>query len=146
MKFSSQRYLAISISALFGATLGCQSAQKASFLPPAQAQAPTLVAAVKPPDSPKQKPAAAAEPQSKPVVPQALEVDPVADLIARVEKEYQAGQDNYEGGHLEAAKLNFDSAFNQLLGNGFDLKSDDRLEQELDRILDGINGLEAAAL
>src|SRR6202453_1061338 len=152
MKFSSQRYLAISISALFGATLGCQSAQKASFLPPAQAQAPTLVAAGKPPDSPKQKPAAAAEPQSKPVVPQALEVDPVADLIARVEKEYQAGQDNYEAGHLEAAKQNFDSAFNLLLGSGFDLRSgtstnsDDRLERELDRILDGINTLELAAL
>src|ERR1700723_651557 len=152
MKFSSQRYLAISISALFGATLGCQSAQKASFLPPAQAQAPTLVAAGKPPDSPKQKPAAAADPQSKPVVPQALEVDPVADLIARVEKEYQAGQDNYEAGHLEAAKQNFDSAFNLLLGSGFDLRSgnstnsDDRLERELDRILDGINTLELAAL
>src|SRR6202142_4197006 len=152
MKFSSQRYLAISISALFGATLGCQSAQKASFLPPAQAQAPTLVAAGKPPDSPKQKPAAAAEPQSKPVVPQALEVDPVADLIARVEKEYQAGQDNYEAGHLEAAKQNFDSGFNLLLGSAFDLRSgnstnsDDRLERELDRILDGINTLELAAL
>src|ERR1700728_979447 len=149
MKFSSQRYLAISISALFGATLGCQSAQKASFLPPAQAQAPTLVAAGKPPDSPKQKPAAAAEPQSKPVVPQALEVDPVADLIARVEKEYQAGQDNYQAGHLEAAKQNFDSAFNLLLGSGYDLRSgnsDDRLERELDRILDGINTLELAAL
>src|ERR1700723_124707 len=152
MKFSSERYLAISISALFGATLGCQSAQKASSRPPAQAQAPTLVAAGKPPDSPKQKPAAAAEPQSKPVVPQALEVDPVADLIARVEKEYQAGQDNYEAGHLEAAKQNFDSAFNLLLGSGFDLRSgnstnsDDRLERELDRILDGINTLELAAL
>src|ERR1700723_190165 len=152
MKFSSERYLAISISALFGATLGCQSAQKASSRPPAQAQAPTLVAAGKPPDSPKQKPAAAADPQSKPVVPQALEVDPVADLIARVEKEYQAGQDNYEAGHLEAAKQNFDSAFNLLLGSGFDLRSgnstnsDDRLERELDRILDGINTLELAAL
>src|SRR6202789_4487370 len=146
MKFSSQRYLAISISALFGATLGCQSAQKASFLPPAQAQAPTLVAAGKPPDSPKQKPAAAAEPQSKPVVPQALEVDPVADLIARVEKEYQSGQDNYRAGHLEAAKQNFDSAFNLLLGSQLDLRGDERLERELDRILDGINGLELAAL
>ena len=85
---------------------------------------------------------------TKPAVPQALQVDPVADLIARVEKEYQAGQDNYRAGHLEAAKQNFDSAFNQLLGSGFDLAraSDDRLEHELDRILDGINGLELAAL
>ena len=105
----------------------------------------------KPPDPPKQK-SDAAEPKSKPPVPEALQVDPVADLIARVEKEYQAGQDNYQAGHLEAAKQNFDSAFNLLLGSGYDLRSsnsansDDRLERELDRILDGINALELAAL
>jgi membrane-bound lytic murein transglycosylase D len=151
MRFSFQRYLAISISALMGATLGCQSAQKTSFLPPAQAQAPTLVAAGKPPDPPKQK-SVTTEPQSKPPVPEALKVDPVADLIAQVEKEYQAGQDNYQAGHIEAAKQNFDSAFNLLLGSGYDLRSgnsgnsDDRLERELDRILDGINTLELAAL
>jgi membrane-bound lytic murein transglycosylase D len=116
-------------------------------MPPAQAQAPALIASSSPPDPHQQKTAgAAAAPQSKPQVAQALEVDPVADLIARVEKEYQSGQDNYRAGHLEAAKQNFDSAFNQLLGSGFDLHSDDRLEPELDRILDGINGLELAAL
>jgi membrane-bound lytic murein transglycosylase D len=128
-------------------TLACHSGQKpASSTPPVAAQAPALVAASAPPDPAKQKPAAAAQPQAKPSVPQALEVDPVADLIARVEKEYQSGQDNYRAGHLEAAKQNFDSAFNQLLGSGFDLNSDDRLERELDRILDGVNGLEVAAL
>ena len=116
-------------------------------MPPPAAQAPALIAASSQPDSAKQKPAdAAAQPPSKPSVPHALEVDPVADLIARVEKEYQAGQDNYRAGHLEAAKQNFDSAFNQLLGSGFDLTSDDRLQSELDRILDGVNGLELAAL
>jgi membrane-bound lytic murein transglycosylase D len=148
MRFSSHRYLAIILAAPLAATLACQSAQKSSpFMPPAQAQAPSLIAASSPPDPHQQKPAgSAAQPQSKPQVPQALEVDPVADLIARVEKEYQSGQDNYRAGHLEAAKQNFDSAFNQLLGSGFDLRSDDRLEPELDRILDGINGLELAAL
>jgi len=114
-------------------------------MPPPQAQAPALVAASTPPDPHQQKPAAA-EPQSKAPVPSALQVDPIGDLIARVEKEYQSGQDNYRAGHLEAAKQNFDSAFNQLLGSGFDLRSDDRLQREFDRILDGINGLELAAL
>src|SRR6202140_3804541 len=147
MRFSSHRYLAIILAAPLAATLACQSAQKTSFMPPAQAQAPPLIAASSPPDPHQQKPAAsAAAPPSKAQVPQALAVDPVADLIARVEKEYQSGQDNYRAGHLEAAKQNFDSAFNQLLGSGFDLRSDDRLEPELDRILDGINGLELAAL
>ena len=126
--------------------MACQTAQKSSFLPPSQAQAPAIVASSKPPQALQAAPAPATEPQSKPAVPQALEVDPVASLIARVEKDYQSGQDNYAAGHLEAAKQNFDSAFNQLLGSGFDLHSDDRLEHELDRILDGINGLELAAL
>ena len=155
MRFSSQNRAllfsaasTVALTAILAATIGCQSAQKSSFLPPSQAQAPALVASSNPPDQHHQKPTttAAAEPQAKPPVPQALEVDPVANLIARVEKEYQSGQDNYQAGHLEAAKQDFDSAFNQLLGSGFDLKSDDRLEQELDRILDGINGLEVAAL
>jgi membrane-bound lytic murein transglycosylase D len=151
MRISSHSFLAILLSAVLtatlAATLACRSAQKSSsFLPPAPAQAPALTAANTPPD-PHQQPAAA-EPQSKPPVPQALQVDPIGDLIARVEKEYQSGQDNYRDGHLEAAKQNFDSAFNLLLGSGFDLRSnsDDRLQRELDRILDGINALEFAAL
>src|SRR5271169_500491 len=150
MRPSFHSYLAILLSAPLAATLACQSAQKTAFMPPAQAQAPALVATGGPPDTHQQKPAAAAEPRPKPQVPQALQADPVADLIARVEKEYQAGQDNYRAGHLEAAKQNFDAAFNLLLGSGFDLRADvspdDRLARELDRILDGINGLELAAL
>src|SRR6202522_155075 len=147
MRFSSDRYLAIILFVPLAAMLACQTAQKSSFLPPGRAEAPALIASGSPPDPPQQKSSpAAAEPQPKPQVPQALQVDPIAELIAGVEKKYQAGQDNYQAGHLEAAKLNFDTAFNQLLGSGFDLRSDDRLEQELDRILDGINGLELAAL
>ena len=148
MRFPSQRGPTFALFASLAATLACHSGQKpATFMPPPAAQAPALVAAGTQSHPGKQKPAnAATQPAAKPQVPQALEVDPVADLIARVEKEYQTGQDNYRAGHLEAAKQNFDSAFNQLLGSGFDLKSDDRLQHELDRILDGINGLELAAL
>src|SRR5208282_4356455 len=146
MRLSSHSYLAILLVPLLAATLACQSAQKAAFMPPAQAQAPALVSASSAPDPQKQQPAAT-EPQPKPQPPAS---DPVADLIVRVEKEYQSGQDNYRAGHLEAAKQNFDAAFNLLLGSGFDLRADvspdNRLARELDRILDGINGLELAAL
>src|SRR5277367_1838345 len=146
MKLSSHSSLAI-LAAALAATVACQSSQKTTFLPPAQAQAPPLVAAGNPPNPPKPKPEGA-EVNSKPTAPEELQVDPVADLIARVEKEYRSGQENYKAGHLEAAKQNFDSAFNQLLGSGLDLNSnsDDRLEQELDRILDGVNSLDLAAL
>ncbi|MGA7686435.1 MAG: LysM peptidoglycan-binding domain-containing protein [Terriglobales bacterium] len=135
------------------ATLGCQSAQKPStFLPPVQAQAPAVLAGAAPNPNP-QKPLASSgnasqtqESQTQAQAARALAVDPVGDLIARVEKEYRTGQENYRDGHMEAAKQNFDSAFNELLGSGFDLQSDDRLEAELNRILDGVNELEIAAL
>src|SRR5277367_2107335 len=158
------RYPAILLCAFMAATLGCQSAKQAAFIP-AQAQAPAIASTTPNSSQPTNaapktvgakagaKPAGAkpAGPQTAGSQPnsqaeQALSVDPVADLIARVEKEYQAGQENYRAGHLEAAKQNFDSAFDQLLGSGFDLQSDDRLETELNRILDGTNDLELAAL
>src|ERR1700758_3142974 len=70
----------------------------------------------------------------------------VNEVIAQVEKEYRAGQENYNAGHLEAAKQNFDRAFNLLLGSNLDIRSDDRLQAEFDKILDGVNGLELLAL
>ncbi|HSY64561.1 MAG TPA: transglycosylase SLT domain-containing protein [Terriglobales bacterium] len=72
--------------------------------------------------------------------------DPVAELIAQVEKEYKLGEENYKAGHLEAAKENFDRGFNLLLSSSLDVRTDERLQQEFDRILDGVNGLELQAL
>ena len=141
------RYPALLLCGFLAATLGCQSAQKSStFMPPMQAQAPALASGTPHSNPQKPTPPAADESPTSAQAQQALSVDPVADLIARVEKEYKTGEDNYRDGHLEAAKPNFDSAFNQLLGSGLDLQSDDRLEAELNRILDGINELEIAAL
>src|ERR1700691_2736370 len=146
MRVSSHSYLATVVSAalaiMLAATLACQTTQKAAFLPPSQANAPAITnassARASSPPAPPQQKAAAPAPESQ-AKPQSPDADPVADLIARIEKEYQAGQDNYQAGHLEAAKQNFDNAFNLLLGSGFDLKSedtgDDRLEKELDRLL-----------
>jgi membrane-bound lytic murein transglycosylase D len=72
--------------------------------------------------------------------------DPVADLIAVVEKEYAAGQENYKAGHLEAARQNFDRAFDLLLGSNLEINSDPRLENEFDRIVEGINSFDMQAL
>jgi membrane-bound lytic murein transglycosylase D len=94
-----------------------------------------------PPDPPQSKAGTAVtEARPKPPVSQAPKVDAVGDLIARVEKEYQAGQDNYNAGHLEAAKQNFDAAVNLLLNS--DLRSDERIDRELDRVMEGINNLD----
>jgi len=67
--------------------------------------------------------------------------DPVADLIAHVEREYQAGLGNFEAGKIEDAKQNFDRAVNALLESNLDIRSDDRLQKEFDRIVEGVNKL-----
>src|SRR5208283_1564451 len=148
MRLSSHRFPAALVGSFLAATLGCQSAQKSTFIPPPAAQAPALTSNAAPLD--KQNPPATAtviaQSQANPQTGRALAVDPVAELIARVEKEYLAGQENYHAGHLEAAKQNFDAAFNLLLESGFDLQSDERLEAELNRILDCTNSTELEAL
>jgi membrane-bound lytic murein transglycosylase D len=129
------------VVALGGAA--CQTAQRpATLLPPKNSTAPALSAtpAPAPQSTAAAKTVAAAKTQN------AVKPDPVAELIARVEREYEIGQDNYQAGHLEAAKENFDHAFNLLLESPLDVRSDERLQQEFDRVLDGVNGLELQAL
>ncbi len=122
----------------------CQTAQRsAAILPPPQATAPALpqVAAAKPA-------VAQSQPATLPVQPQPQprpQPDPVADLVAQAEKEYQTGQDNLKAGSLEAARQNFDRAMD-LLGNQEYALADDRVQKELDKILEALNSPELAAL
>ncbi|MGB9233081.1 MAG: transglycosylase SLT domain-containing protein [Terriglobales bacterium] len=149
MRLTFYRFPVILLFGFAAATLGCQTAQKSTFMPPPNAQAPALVSSAAPQASSQKPPATATVitgSQVNPEVAKALAVDPIADLVGRVEKEYLAGQENYRNGHLEAAKQNFDAAFNLLLESGFDLQSDQRLEAELNRILDGTNSTELEAL
>jgi membrane-bound lytic murein transglycosylase D len=134
----------------------CQTAQKpVSLLPPgkapalkpttASAQVPTNASTTSTPapvpadDAAPQKPArtesAPAETSSSPAM------DAVGDLIARVEKEYQTGLVNHQAGKTDEAKQNFDNALNALLSSNLDIRSDDRLQAEFDRIVTGVNQL-----
>jgi membrane-bound lytic murein transglycosylase D len=67
-------------------------------------------------------------------------------LIARVEQTYQSGVNNYRAGHLEAARADFDSAVDQMLTSGLNLKGDPQLSDEFEHLLDAVNSLEIAAL
>jgi membrane-bound lytic murein transglycosylase D len=127
----------------------CQTAQKpVSLLPPGSAPAlkPT------PPPAPAPGPQAeVAQPQEAPAQkPESTETptpaqpafsDPVADLIARAEKEYQAGLANHQADKNDEAKQNFDNALNALLSSNLDVRSDERLEKEFERIVAGVNEL-----
>jgi membrane-bound lytic murein transglycosylase D len=146
----------------------CQTAQKpASLVPAKPAPALTAVTAATPAPAPKQTqpnsspvatanppqvqtqaPAQAAPPaETKPESPhQTPTADLVADLIARVEKDYQAGLDAYQAGQTDTAKQDFDSALNALLESNLDIRSDNRLEKEFNHVVEGINRLDLGSL
>jgi peptidoglycan lytic transglycosylase D len=119
---------------------------------PAQAGAPARPGAAKP--APKRAnaseslepvPAQIAQAEVEPPRSSQQNPDPVGDLIAQAEREYQAGQRNYKSGHLEAAQQNFDRALD-LLGSQEYLLSDGRVQLEFDKILESVNSPELAAL
>ena len=68
------------------------------------------------------------------------------ELINRAEQVYRSGVDNYRAGHLDAARIDFDSAVDLMLTSGMDLKGDPQLADEFDRLLNAVNSLEIAAL
>jgi membrane-bound lytic murein transglycosylase D len=119
---------------LFGLT-ACEPTKtgKSTATPPPQAVAPTAAKS------------AAADPPAAQEKPPA-KTDPVPDLIAQVDKQYQSGEANYRAGHLDQAKSDFDQAFNLLLSYPAGVKSDDRLEDEFDKIVEAVNNLEMQAL
>src|ERR1700686_367038 len=136
----------------------CQTAQKpASLRPPGNAPAlhaaaaPTQVPATASATPAKTAPAPAeeAQPEKAASVESAAAPDPaaapsqdrVADLIARAEKEYQLGLANHKAGKSDEARQNFDNALDALLSSHLDIRSDERLQEEFDRIVQGVNEL-----
>jgi membrane-bound lytic murein transglycosylase D len=131
---------------------GCHSAQKpAAPLVPSPPPAPTVQQA-----TPAQATAARQQPASRAPLTRAstqashsrssdpeAKPDPVGELIAKVEKEYQAGLDLHTGGQDAEAKEHFDRAFNLLLESPAGVRGDPRFQSEFDRVLDNINQLEA---
>ena len=71
--------------------------------------------------------------------------DPLEATIAEAEKAYNSGESNYKAGHLDAAKQDFNHAVDILMQGPVDIRDDDRLQQEFDKITDEINQMEMAA-
>ena len=72
--------------------------------------------------------------------------DPVNDLFKRAESLYAQGMDDYRAGNLEQSKLEFDQALDVLLESKFDVRGDDRLSAEFDKLIENIYAAEGAAL
>ncbi len=121
--------------AISGALLltSCQTEKKrAATAPPLRATAPTITASTPAPSKIDEK--------------LATKGDPVEALLKQVESEYQSGRANYAAGHLEAAKANFDRAFNLLLQGPVEVRSDGRLERKFEQIVEDVHSLELVAL
>ena len=153
MRFVNLYLRTVGLASLILALSACQSAQKpATLVPPATAPAlkptpaPAAQAAVEPAQAPaetKPEAASAQKPAAEEAVPAPAPPasDPVTDLIAKAESEYQAGLENYRAGKTDDAKHNFDNALNALLSSNFDIRSDERLQKEFDRVVQGVNEL-----
>ena len=123
---------------------GCPQDQAAApSKAPVQATAPALAAA--PSGSPAQagQPATTTAAQTADAAAKAAKVQ---QLINKAEAAYRSGVDNYRAGHLDEARLDFDSAVDLMLTSGMDLKTDPQLADEFDHLLNAVNSLEMAAL
>ncbi len=60
-------------------------------------------------------------------------------LAAESEAAFEAGEQDFQAGHLGKARDEFDQALDQLLGSGFDLEADARLNELYRRIVDTVS-------
>jgi membrane-bound lytic murein transglycosylase D len=125
----------------------CDSTEsKKAARPSPQAMAPSIqqpATSSSPSDSP--APTAQTPANAQTPAPQPEKADPVPGIIAEAEKAYAEGLADYNAGHLDAAKQDFNHAVEVLRQGPVEMKSDDRLQQEFDKLTEEINKLEMGA-
>ena len=91
--------------------------------------------------------AAAAAAQAPPPAPAPKPiVDPVAALIATSLKHFEGGERELAAGHLEKARQEFDRSVEVLLESPYGARTDARMREHFDRLIDRINAHEVTAL
>jgi membrane-bound lytic murein transglycosylase D len=120
---------------------GCEDATKRPLqaLPPALAQAPA-------PATPEIGALPLRDLASQPVL--SLESPTpggIGYLIEKVKEKFSSGEANYQAGHLEAARRDFDDAVDWMLESGYDPNSDPRLSELFHQVSDTIYSYELQA-
>jgi len=101
------------------------------------------------------KPQAAAAPAPQAIVHQAPAPvpsapaavrDPIAALIQTSQRHFETGERELKAGHLDRARLAFDQALDVLLESPYGARTDARLREHFDRLVDRINAYEATSL
>jgi membrane-bound lytic murein transglycosylase D len=78
--------------------------------------------------------------------PQPPPEDPVVTLIAQSDEHFKAGQRELEQGHVEGARQEFDKAVNVLLESPYGGRTEPRIREHFDRLIDRISAYEVQAL
>jgi membrane-bound lytic murein transglycosylase D len=122
--FRVLRYAALCVSVL---AIGCGGNPKPQTVKTTPAPGPTA-------------------PATPAVATPAATTDPIAALIATSEKHYEAGDRELSLGHLDKARIEFDQALDVLLESPYGARSDARLRDHFDKLVDRISAREVAAL
>jgi membrane-bound lytic murein transglycosylase D len=117
--------------------VGCSSRHPIAVLPHLQAQPQPSASVAARASSETDPNHSQPKPDTKP--------DPAADLIVQVDREYEAGQESYQAGNLNGAKANFDRALTLLSASSLDIASDERLQEEFDKIQTAVRGIDLQA-
>jgi membrane-bound lytic murein transglycosylase D len=101
------------------------------------------------------KPQVSATPPAAPVVAQAPVaqapapkpyVDPIAALITTSQHHFETGERELKAGHLDKARQAFDQSVEVLLESPYGARTDARMREHFDRLIDRINAYEVTAL
>jgi membrane-bound lytic murein transglycosylase D len=90
------------------------------------------------------KPVAA--PAPRPAPPPQAAPDPVTTLIKTSQTHFEAGERELTMGHIDRARAEFDRAVDVLLESPYGARTDPRLREHFDRLVDRINAREVSAL
>lgn len=91
-------------------------------------------------------PAPAPAPKPQAATPPAPAADPVAALIQTSQKHFEVGERELKLGHIERARAEFDRAVDVLLESPYGARTDVRMRDHFDRLVDRINAHEVTAL
>jgi len=100
-------------------------------------------AAKRPAPAPQPAPAAVVSPAPEPPAPTP---DPIDELIAESDRHFEHGRRELEAGHLDTAKVAFDRALEVLLEQPGGARSEPRIREHYDRLLERISAYEVTSL
>jgi membrane-bound lytic murein transglycosylase D len=83
---------------------------------------------------------------SQTFLPPAPVQDPVLSLIAESDRHFKAGQQELEAGHVQGAKQEFDRAVAVLVESPYGGRTEPRIREQFDRLVDRISTYEVRAL